>query len=64
MKPLKEHYSLSLDGDVAEAIKQLAEEEDRSFSQFVNMIFYFWAFQGSCYINSGVYLLSCRLISL
>lgn len=38
MKPLKERYSLSLDSDIAEAIKQLAEEDDRSFSQFVNMI--------------------------
>lgn len=38
MKPLKERYSLSLDSDVAEAIKKLAEEDDRSFSQFVNMI--------------------------
>lgn len=38
MKPLKERYSLSLDSDVAEAIKKLAENDDRSFSQFVNMI--------------------------
>ena len=38
MKPLKERYSLSLDSDVAEAIKKLAEDDDRSFSQFVNMI--------------------------
>ena len=38
MKPLKERYSLSLDSDVAEAIKEMAEEDDRSFSQFVNMI--------------------------
>ena len=38
MKPLKERYSLSLDSDVAEAIKILAENDDRSFSQFVNMI--------------------------
>ena len=37
MKPLKERYSLSLDSDVAEAIKKLAEDDDRSFSQFVNM---------------------------
>jgi len=38
MKPLKERYSLSLDSDIAETIKKLAEEDDRSFSQFVNMI--------------------------
>ena len=38
MKPLKERYSLSLDSEVAETIKRIAEEDDRSFSQFVNMI--------------------------
>jgi len=38
MKPLKERYSLSLDSDLAEAIKKMAEDDDRSFSQFVNMI--------------------------
>ena len=38
MKPLKERYSLSLDSEVAETIKKLAEDDDRSFSQFVNMI--------------------------
>lgn len=38
MKPLKERFSLSLDGEVAEEVKKLAEEDDRSFSQFVNII--------------------------
>ncbi|MBQ6903943.1 MAG: ribbon-helix-helix protein, CopG family [Clostridia bacterium] len=38
MKPLKERVSLTLDNDVVAAIKRLAEEDDRSFSQYVNKI--------------------------
>ena len=32
-KPLKQHISISLDQEVIEKIKILAEESDRSFSQ-------------------------------
>ena len=38
MKSLKKTVSLSLDHDVVEGIKVLAEESDRSFSQYVNMV--------------------------
>lgn len=38
MKPLKEKVSITLDSDVIENIKILAEEDDRSFSQYINMI--------------------------
>lgn len=38
MKPLKSKVSITLDEDVIERIKQLAEEDDRSFSQYINMI--------------------------
>ena len=38
MKPLKEKVSITLDEDVVEFIKTLAEEDDRSFSQYINMI--------------------------
>ena len=38
MKPLKERVSLTLDSDIVEQIKILAEDDDRSFSQFVNKI--------------------------
>ena len=38
MKYLKKTVSLSLDHDVVEGIKVLAEESDRSFSQYVNMV--------------------------
>lgn len=38
MKPLKNKVSITLDEDVIERIKQLAEDDDRSFSQYINMI--------------------------
>ena len=38
MKPLKNKVSITLDADVIEAIKELAENDDRSFSQYVNLI--------------------------
>lgn len=38
MKPLKSKVSITLDEDVIEKIKQLAESDDRSFSQYINMV--------------------------
>lgn len=38
MKPLKNKVSITLDEDVIEKIKQLAEDDDRSFSQYINMV--------------------------
>ena len=38
MKPLKKKVSITLDEDVIQLIKQLAEKDDRSFSQFINMV--------------------------
>ena len=38
MKPLKSKVSITLDSDVIEKIKILAEQDDRSFSQYINMI--------------------------
>ena len=38
MKPLKNKVSITLDEDIIEQIKQLAENDDRSFSQYINMI--------------------------
>lgn len=38
MKPLKARVGLTLDSDVLEEIKQLAEDEDRSVSQYINII--------------------------
>ena len=38
MKPLKNKVSITLDADIIDKIKELAEEDDRSFSQYVNLI--------------------------
>ena len=38
MKPLKEKVSITLDTDIVKAIKDLAESDDRSFSQYINKI--------------------------
>lgn len=38
MRPLKEKVSITLDNDIVEKIKQMAEEDDRSFSQLINKI--------------------------
>ncbi|MEG1773221.1 MAG: toxin-antitoxin system protein [Oscillospiraceae bacterium] len=38
MKPLKNSVSISLDGDVIERIKSLADYDGRSFSQYINML--------------------------
>jgi predicted transcriptional regulator len=38
MRPLKGKVSITLDGDVVEEVKRLAEEDDRSFSQYINRV--------------------------
>lgn len=38
MKPLKVKISITLDANVVEKIKQLAEEDERSLSQYINMV--------------------------
>ena len=38
LKPLKEKISITIDGDVLEKLKQAAEKDDRSFSQYINLI--------------------------
>ena len=38
LKPLKNKVSITLDDDIIEQIKELAEKDDRSFSQYINMI--------------------------
>lgn len=42
MKPLKSRFSITLDEDIAEKIKKLAEEDDRSFSQYINIVLKDW----------------------
>lgn len=38
MKPLKQKVSITLDEDIIDKIKSLADENDRSFSQYINII--------------------------
>lgn len=37
-KPYKVKVSVSLDEDVIEKIKELAEQDDRNFSQYINLV--------------------------
>lgn len=38
MKPLKEKISITIDGDLLEKLKSEAEKDDRSLSQYINLI--------------------------
>lgn len=38
MKPLKTKVSITLDTNIIEKIKEMAETDDRSFSQYINLI--------------------------
>lgn len=38
MKPLKEKISITIDEDVLEELKLRAEEDDRSLSQYINLV--------------------------
>ena len=42
MKPLKEKVSITLDSDIIKQLKDLAEDDDRSFSQYINMVLKEW----------------------
>lgn len=37
-KPLKVKVSITLDEDIINKVKELAEKDDRNFSQYINMI--------------------------
>ncbi len=38
MRPLKQKISITIDEDILEKLKKLAEENDRSLSQYINLI--------------------------
>lgn len=38
LRPLKYKVSITLDSDLVEILKKLAERDDRSFSQYINMV--------------------------
>lgn len=38
MKPKKSKVSITLDPDIIEKITEMADNDDRSFSQYINMV--------------------------
>jgi len=38
MKPLKSKVSMTIDEDILEKLRTLAEEDDRSLSQYINRV--------------------------
>ena len=38
MKPLKERISITIDNDILAELRVLAEQDDRSLSQYINLI--------------------------
>ena len=52
MKPLKNKVSITLDADIIDKIKELAEEDDRSFSQYINLVLKDWIKRTSNMPNS------------
>ncbi len=38
MKPLKEKISITIDGDLLEWLRQESEKDERSLSQYINLI--------------------------
>ena len=38
MKPLKVKMSITVDEDVAQRVKDLAEQDERSVSQYINLV--------------------------
>lgn len=42
MKPLKTRVSITIDSDILEKIKEMADEDDRSVSQYINIVLKDW----------------------
>lgn len=38
MKPLKEKISITIDSDILEKLREYAENDDRSLSQYINLV--------------------------
>ena len=38
MRPLKEKLSITLDTDLVEKLRRYSEEDDRSLSQYINVV--------------------------
>ena len=42
MRPLKTKVSITLDENVIDTIRRMAEEDDRNFSQYINLVLKEW----------------------
>ena len=49
MKPLKTKVSITLDIDLVEKLKEMAEKDDRSFSQYINLVLKDWVIDKTKY---------------
>ena len=38
MKPLKDKISITIDSDILEKLREIAEADDRSLSQYINLV--------------------------
>ena len=38
MRPLKEKISITIDNDILEKLRRRSEEDDRSLSQYINLV--------------------------
>lgn len=38
MKPLKEKISITIDSDLLSVVRELAEDDEHSFSQYINLV--------------------------
>lgn len=38
MKPLKEKISITIDSDILEKLREYAENDERSLSQYINLV--------------------------
>lgn len=47
MRPLKTKVSITLDNDLVINLKEMAENDDRSFSQYINLILKDWVLLAS-----------------
>ena len=54
MKPLKTKVSITLDDNIIKEIKELAEKDDRSFSQYINKILKDWLVNNAHATNSDI----------
>jgi hypothetical protein len=53
MKPLKSKVSITLDTDLIDLIKEMAENDDRSFSQYINLVLKEWIADKKHFLNES-----------